>query len=87
MADIIALRRIRRRRLRLANINRRWRLIDRQDPFSFDSSKFILNFKLTKEAVKDLCDELRPHMDASENGYSIEMQVCKIFLFIYYYYL
>lgn len=86
MADIIALRRVRRRRLRLANINR-WRLIDRDNPFNFNPRKFIQDFRLSKEAVRDLCEELRPRMGASEGGYSIEMQVCTKFLFIYCYYL
>lgn len=87
MADIVALRRARRRRLRLLNINR-WRLIDREDPFNYTQRRFMQDFCLTKEAVRDLIEELRPYMGVSEGGYSIEMQVCfKVFLFLYYYYL
>lgn len=46
------------------------------------------DFRLTKQAARDLIEELRPYMGVSEGGYSIEMQVCfKVFLFLYYYYL
>ena len=81
MADIIASGRVRRRKVRLMR-NNLWRLRDRENPFTMENKRFIKNFRLSKDAVRDLCEEMRPHFDTTESGYSIEMQICKMFLFI-----
>ncbi|KAJ8714150.1 hypothetical protein PYW08_007770 [Mythimna loreyi] len=40
----------------------RTRLRDLSDPFAIDEIQFIKRYRLTKQLVHNLCDELRPHV-------------------------
>ena len=74
MAAIIAVHRMRKRR-RQAQLRQSSILVDRSDPFAMTDKEFKSKFLLTKYAVKDLCDELRPVLLPSSKVYSVELQV------------
>lgn len=74
MAAIIAVHRMRKRR-KLAILRQSSIFVDRSDPFTMSDEQFKSQFLLSKFAVKDLCDELRPVLKPSSKVYSVELQV------------
>lgn len=73
MAELLVIRRIRRRRRNRIS----QRLIkDREDPFSLKESDFITTYKLSKIAARDLIEEIRPFVSIEENkSYPLEIYV------------
>lgn len=83
MAEYFLVRRLSQRN----NILSRQRQIrDASDPFQINESRFIGKFRLSKEAVRYLCAELRSHVDVAPNGLTLEIQVSFFFpIFPYFY--
>ena len=80
MADLLVLRRLRRRN-RIQRI-----LIDRENPFEFSERKFINTFRLSKYAAQYVIDKIRPIVTLGKDpkGYPLELYVSKksIFYFV-----
>lgn len=76
MAELVAVYRLRQRQR--ASIQKFWRLRDRDNPFEIEDSQFVEKFRLSKAATLDLCREIETKINVAQNGYAIEMQVCKM---------
>ena len=74
MAEVLLILRFQRNRQN-ADARNSWRLRDLQNPFELPENMFRQRFRLSREAVHMLIQDLQPHLNIGANGYSIEMQV------------
>lgn len=56
-----------------AKIQRK-RLRDLSDPFDVDEVQFVKRYRLSKELVHNLCEELRPHMSGTTKATDITLE-------------
>lgn len=59
----------------------RRRLRDQAAPFDMDDEQFIKRYRLTKELVHNLCDELRPHMAGPTKSTDLSVETKVIYSF------
>lgn len=53
----------------------RYHLKDQHNPFDLRENDFIRRFRLSRDATLWLIEELRPHINIGNSGYSLELQV------------